>query len=219
MHLSQPAAIGSQVINVEVMACGLEVGMRVSISPRLSNHEVATISGFGSILFDAPLKYDHATGEEVVVLLSSPATDAVPQAVGISSGVGFGLLFLAAAGYRLRRYRRLRAAARSVSTELCVPAEPPPDDALPWVSPRPQPLAPDSDNVTFVQPLVQPPPLYLKDATGPTGLDKAEVTEEGLLPKLLGDPAGDPVAHAGELPTELPSSKYAPPTHSRVLPP
>lgn len=75
MLLSQDAARGSQVLKVDRMACGLEVGMRLSVGDEEQPmREDAIISGFGpgSILLSAPLQDDHVAGKAVVVLAASP---------------------------------------------------------------------------------------------------------------------------------------------------
>ena len=66
MLLSQGATRGSQILQVERMMCGLEVGMLLGLgtakSPTL---EDVVISGFGSILLAAPLQHDHVAGESI----------------------------------------------------------------------------------------------------------------------------------------------------------
>lgn len=168
MLLSWPAANHSQVLNVVAMACGLEVGMQLVINPRTFTQEVATISGFGSILLATPLVHDHATGEEVIVLLppsrgGTSRDDDVSAPVGI--GVWLGLLglivlCLASIGCGLRRYRKKRARSVLPNAELGPLATAP-------LASLPAPAPPD--NVTYVRPTT--PRMYLKDATEVTGQD------------------------------------------------
>ena len=71
MLLSQRAKTGSQILKLEAQACGLEKDMLLSIGEG-DTQEAVTIYGFGSILLAAPLEYNHAAGEAVVFLPSSP---------------------------------------------------------------------------------------------------------------------------------------------------
>ena len=85
MVLSQKAKKGAQIIKLESQACGLEKGMMLSIGEG-DTQEAITIYGFGSILLAAPLQYNHAAGEAVTFLPSSPpmapVADVAEQVLG-----------------------------------------------------------------------------------------------------------------------------------------
>jgi FecR protein len=76
------ARAGSTRLEVSSTA-GFNIGDSIIIDPGQPNAEAAIIVGFGSILIDRPLKYDHGDGEEIAH--TNPIPPYVPPGTGGSS--------------------------------------------------------------------------------------------------------------------------------------
>ena len=65
-HLAVPAPAGSQVLQL-VSQAGLQIGDLLLIEQGTLREELMQVSGFGSILLGAPLRFDQAVGSQVVI--------------------------------------------------------------------------------------------------------------------------------------------------------
>lgn len=68
--LTMNAQAGSQVLEV-VSTNGFSIGDNIVINPGGSTEETNTITGFGSILLQTPLQFDHLSGESVVIIINT----------------------------------------------------------------------------------------------------------------------------------------------------
>lgn len=69
-ELTANAQVGNQILEV-ANTNGFSVGDDILINPGKANEEVNRITGFGSILLETPLQYDHQAGE--IVMTANPS--------------------------------------------------------------------------------------------------------------------------------------------------
>ena len=68
LTMNSPA--GSQILEV-ASTNGFSIGDNIIINPGGATEETNTITGFGSILLQTPLQFDHISGEQVVTIIST----------------------------------------------------------------------------------------------------------------------------------------------------
>lgn len=71
--LTAPATAGTNVLHIWDISI-YRLADRIRINPGGSNQEDRTITGFGSLILDAPLQFDHSASEPVVTLPSAPVS-------------------------------------------------------------------------------------------------------------------------------------------------
>lgn len=70
--LDTPAPAGTSILKVPDISI-FRLADRIRIDPGAANQEDRTITGFGSLILDSPLQFDHNVGEPVALLSSAPA--------------------------------------------------------------------------------------------------------------------------------------------------
>ncbi|HYE95833.1 MAG TPA: T9SS type A sorting domain-containing protein, partial [Rubricoccaceae bacterium] len=83
-RLPGPLEPGEQTLPVEPPE-GLRVGDVVVLNPGGVNEEEGTVSGFGSIILAAPLRFPHAAGELVVPLVETDEGGTIPETFALSA--------------------------------------------------------------------------------------------------------------------------------------
>ncbi len=68
--LTMDSPAGSQTLEV-ASTNGFSIGDNIVINPGGTTEETNTITGFGSILLQSPLQFDHFSGEQVVVVINT----------------------------------------------------------------------------------------------------------------------------------------------------
>jgi len=76
MTLLASAAAGDTVLEVGYISCGVSIGSTLHLGSG-DRSEVVTVKGFGSILLEEPLAFDHPAGESIQ-LLATPPTSPLP---------------------------------------------------------------------------------------------------------------------------------------------
>ena len=114
--MKTPAAAGSNEVGVESND-GFAIGDRVAVNPGQANEDTGAVIGFGSLILDRPLVFDHEAGEAVVntgTADAPPTCDLLRGAAGVACWCREGLTASACAASRCRRTspRSSRAAAR-----------------------------------------------------------------------------------------------------------
>ena len=68
--MTMDAPAGSQILEV-ASTNGFSIGDNIVINPGGATEEFNTITGFGSILLQTPLQFDHFSGEQVIVVINT----------------------------------------------------------------------------------------------------------------------------------------------------
>lgn len=98
-----PAAKGTNEVGVESND-GFAIGDRVAVNPGQPNEDTAAVIGFGSLILDRPLVFDHEAGEAVVNTGTAdvpPTCDLLHGAAGVACWCREGLAPSACAGIAL----------------------------------------------------------------------------------------------------------------------
>ena len=122
--LTESAPAGTSILKLRDISI-YSLAERIRINPGGTNQEDRTITGFGSLILDSPLQFDHGTGEPIAILPSTPVSvggiaeqpdiAALPSnATGVSDAMMYALggtvmaalVLLTAGGWVMSRRRR-----------------------------------------------------------------------------------------------------------------
>jgi len=68
-----PASAGSNILKIDDVSV-YSLADRIRINPGSATQEDRTIMGFGSLILDSPLQFDHGAGESVAILPNAPVS-------------------------------------------------------------------------------------------------------------------------------------------------